>query len=103
MPTGARIVQEQFPFPSNIIQRIKDKNIVNAFSELHKMLDDMIKEYSGKINDLMCNRRGDTLLIIPIYNGADPTGVSNGQIWYRKDLGTFRCFQNGSTKTFTTS
>lgn len=33
---------------------------------------------------------------------ADPTGLRNGMIWYRSDLGTFRCYQNGTVRTITT-
>jgi len=33
---------------------------------------------------------------------VDPSPLRNGMIWYRSDLGTFRCYQNGTVRTITT-
>jgi len=41
-------------------------------------------------------------LVIPVY-AADPASPANGALWYNSTSGTFKCRQNGVTKTFTTS
>lgn len=44
----------------------------------------------------------DGVLVVPTFT-TDPTTPSNGQIWYNTTSGTFKCYENGTVKTFTTS
>lgn len=48
-------------------------------------------------------KMGDSgVLVIPVVT-ADPSTPEEGQIWYNSTSDTFKCYQNSTIKTFTTS
>lgn len=44
----------------------------------------------------------DGTLVIPVMS-SDPASPQDGEIWYNSTSNTFKCRENGVTKTFTTS
>lgn len=72
-------------------------------------LIDEILELKQKVRTLEQNTeiRGitfpsDGYLIIPVVT-ADPASPSNGEIWYNSITNKFKCYENSTVKTFTTS
>lgn len=59
-----------------------------------------IKRLERKIDQIVSNLTN--FLIIPKLT-SDPTNPQNAQIWYNTTSNTFKCRQNGVTKTFTVS
>ena len=58
----------------------------------------MFNELESRVRKLETSQR----FMAPVVS-ADPTVLTNGMIWYRSDLGTFRVYQNGSVRTITVS
>lgn len=65
---------------------------------LPPLLRVMFNELESRVRKLETSQR----FIAPVV-ANDPTVLTNGMIWYRSDLGTFRVYQNGSVKTITVS
>lgn len=59
-----------------------------------------IKEIERLIEEL---RQNDLKFFIVPKLSSDPTNLVDGMMWYNTTSGTFKCRQNGVTKTFTTS
>lgn len=65
---------------------------------LPPLLRVMFNELEARVRKLETSQR----FMAPVV-AADPTVLTNGMIWYRIDLGTFRVYQNGSVRTITVS
>ena len=59
-----------------------------------------VRELRKKLAQLRTNQLN--VLIIPVLT-SDPASLTDGEIWYNSTSNTFKCRQNGVTKTFTVS
>ena len=74
-------------------KNIQDDKLENSvLTKLNKLSKQFEELRSNQLN----------VLIIPVVS-ADPSPLTNGQIWYRSDTNVFKCYQNGAVKTFTVS
>jgi len=114
-PPTRNLVPSQLDLPLGQIQNFTDKIVSKFISIFNQRFSELIFTFANVINTNMMNRFGDTIygllqfgtggyLVIPVL-ASDPTGVNlvNGAVWYNSTSGTFKCRQNGATKTFTTS
>jgi len=59
-----------------------------------------IKDLENTVSGLIANQ--NSFFFLPRLS-SDPTAPQDGQIWYNTTSNTFKCRQNGVTKTFTVS
>lgn len=65
-------------------------------------LPPMLRELFGTLDTRV--RKLEQSVVFQAPSGTtDPKPLRNGMIWYRSDLNTFRCYQNGVVKTITVS
>lgn len=58
----------------------------------------MFNELESRVRKLETSQR----FMAPVLT-ADPLVLTNGMIWYRSDLNTFRVYQNNAVRTITVS
>ena len=58
----------------------------------------MFNELESRVRKLETSQR----FMAPVLT-ADPLVLTNGMIWYRSDLKTFRVYQNNAVRTITVS
>jgi len=66
-------------------------NLTPALREMFSKLDSRVRKLENSV-----------VFQAPVLT-ADPVVLTNGMIWYRSDLGTFRVYQAGAVKTITTA
>lgn len=74
------------------------EEIVKQLKSIYKRLEDL--ETQNKIVNL--TMIAESVLVVPVF-ATDPTAPSDGQVWYNSTSNTFKCVENGTVKTFTTS
>lgn len=65
---------------------------------LPPLLRVMFNELESRVRKLETSQR----FMAPVVT-ADPVVLTNGMIWYRSDLNTFRVYQNNAVRTITVS
>ena len=61
-----------------------------------------LREMFSKLDSRVRKLENSVVFQAPVLT-ADPVVLTNGMIWYRSDLGTFRVYQAGAVKTITTA
>lgn len=70
----------------------------SIFTQLFSLLQNFFQKLAAPLQAFSQNGA----FSIPVL-ASDPTSPQNGQMWYNSTSGTFKCYQNGAIKTFTTS
>lgn len=73
-------------------------DILKTIADLEKRLRTI--EQNMAITNLTLPATGK--IVVPVM-AADPASPTNGQIWYNSTTGVFKCYENSTIKTFTTS
>lgn len=74
------------------------EEIVKQLKSIFRRLEAL--ETQNKINNL--TMPADSVLVVPVF-ATDPTSPTDGQLWYDSTSNVFKCRENGTTKTFTTT
>ena len=75
-----------------------------GIEELEKQLIDLKKKIENLQKILILRQivlPSDGKIVVPVVT-SDPASPTNGQIWYNSTSGTFKCYQNGVVRTFST-